>query len=56
MTIDELVAKLDEPAKQEQETKVEGHPVVETAPTQTEENVMPYGQQFEEYCESKKRK
>ena len=56
MTIDELVAKLDEPAKQEQENKAEGQSIVETAPTQTEESVMPYGQQFEEYCESKKRK
>lgn len=54
MTIDELVAKLDEPAKQEQETKVEGQTVIEAAPT--EENVMSYGREFEEYCESKKRK
>lgn len=58
MTIDELITKIDnEPAKQESTEA----PKVETpveAPTETpkEEDMLPIGNEFADYCESKKRK
>jgi hypothetical protein len=58
MTIDELITKIDnEPAKQENTEA----PKVETpveAPTEVKkgEDMLPIGQQFADYCESKKRK
>lgn len=55
MTIDELVAKVDngpakpEPTAQEPEqTQTQAQPV--------EEDLLPIGTQFAEYCESRKRK
>lgn len=56
MTIDELVNKIDsEPAKQE--VQAEQTSIVETPPeTNKEKDMLPCGQEFEEYCESRKRK
>ena len=56
MTIDDLIQRIDEQPKVEQKA-TEAQTVVET-PTETgkEADMLPIGQQFEEYCESKKRK
>jgi len=55
MTIDELIAKVDnEPVKTEPTT-----PQTQTEQTpnaQTEEDLLPIGSQFAEYCEAKKKK
>ena len=58
MTIDELITKIDnEPAKQDTTEAPKVETLVE-APTDApkEENMLPIGQQFADYCESKKRK
>ena len=57
MTIDELIQKIDGQPKASQETAPEAKAVVETTQTADKEaDMLPIGQQFEEYCESKKRK
>ena len=57
MTIDDLIQRIDN--EQPKETPVEKTEasVVETPPeADKEEDMLPMGEQFREYCESKKRK
>ena len=52
MTIDELIAKVDNEQVKTEPTTQE----TQTPPAQTEEDLLPIGSQFAEYCESKKKK
>ena len=56
MTIDELITKIDNEPKEAPAAQTETQ-VVDTPPeTNKEEDMLPIGKDFEEYCEQRKRK
>ena len=59
MTIDDLIQRIDneQPKAEQTATEAKEGPVVETPPeVKAEEDMLPMGEQFREYCESKKKK